>query len=193
VFSKLSQGPHIAWNQIEHFLVVRPFDALLGDRIVGKVAEQIFVVSRVVVITAETYVALFIHIDLQWIPAWHNHPHAHVTLTILNQQRIFDVFLNYPAFLCNRNLTAFLLLLLVNQPCHIHVGITEHRPFYFSVLSNLSQVVEQPDFSAARKPTWFYDPQVISSVEFCLRVQSRKLFNLSLAKLSYLSPHLRLR
>lgn len=52
--------------------------------------------ARVIVIAAEAQVALLVDVNLEGVPAGDYYPHADVKLTIHNQHRVLDIFLNHP-------------------------------------------------------------------------------------------------
>ena len=54
----------------------------------------------VVVMAAETQVALLVDIDSQRVPSWDHHPHTDVKLAIEDEHRIFNVLLYHPRLLC---------------------------------------------------------------------------------------------
>jgi len=135
---ELLEGPHVS-----HYLIVLVL-VLFLDRVVCQMSELVCEVGTVV-LAAEPYVPLFIHIHPQRVPAVTHHPHSEVELTQHNQHRVFYVFLNHPPSL----LPLFVLVVWV---------VT-------TVLKNLAVVVKDCDVTTPRKAAWLGDPQVIFTIE----------------------------
>ena len=92
----MSQSPHVSWYLVQHFPVVGTFYTFFNNRVVSQVAKQILAVSRIIVVTAESDIALFVHVYLERVPRRDDDPHAHVEFSVHYKQRVLDVLLNYP-------------------------------------------------------------------------------------------------
>ena len=66
--------------------------------------------SWIVIVAAETQVALPINVDLQRVPAGDDDPHANVKLSIHDQHRVLNVFLNYPRLFRESSISSLLAL-----------------------------------------------------------------------------------
>ena len=101
VVLKLGQGPHVARDFVESLVIsVCPIFQLFGNRVVRQVREEVAGGRRVVVITAETKVALPVGVDLEGIPRRNNDPHPDIELPIHDQHGTLDVLLDHPGLLC---------------------------------------------------------------------------------------------
>ena len=61
-------------------------------------AKQILNSIWVIVLSSETYIAILKVVNLKRIPRWNEYPNSYVKLSIMYNQRVFDVFLGYPCF-----------------------------------------------------------------------------------------------
>ena len=69
VVLKLGQGPHVARDFVEGLVIsVCPIFKLFGNRVVRQVREEVAGGRRIVVISAETEIALPVDVDLEGIP-----------------------------------------------------------------------------------------------------------------------------
>jgi hypothetical protein len=51
---ELLERPHISWDFVVYFNVVRPLLKILGDRVIGQMREEVLGAARVVIVAAES-------------------------------------------------------------------------------------------------------------------------------------------
>ena len=110
-------------------------------------AKKIVFVVRIVVLSAKSYVTLFVKMHFEWVPRGYYCPDADVKLPIFNKKWFFDVFLDYPGFL------GYFL-----------------SNIKFCIMTYFLPSVKYFYFSASTQPSWFYYPLVVGAVYHRLRI-----------------------
>jgi len=131
---ELIEGPHVA---VDLFVLV---PILFLNGVVCQVCKLVGEVGTVV-LAAESYVPLFIHVHSQRVPAVNYYPHSEVKLALHYQHRILYVFLNHPPGLLP------LFDLIVRSVATV--------PEDFVV------IVKYCDVTTPRQATWLANPQVL--------------------------------
>jgi len=54
ILVELLERPHISWDFVVYFYVVRPLLKMLGDRVICQVREEVLGAARVIVVAAES-------------------------------------------------------------------------------------------------------------------------------------------
>ena len=131
MLAKLITAPHISFD-----VTFMKLFTLAYDGIIGKMHEFVIKLSNVVVNRWESYIALTIYPDSQWIPIGHKNPLTYVKLLFLNDQRVLYVLLN-----------------------------NKWSPFdSFYVLHDLFIWSEDFYSSSSRFTSWLYYPDIVPSI-----------------------------